>query len=183
MKKYLLILTALLAGLMCYAVMGGRSPKKDPTPKEERREQREQRRAERLQKYEKFMDSLVLSRNFQFNPQTMQRQPAGAMRIINNPHFSVGVWDDTIDICLPYIKGYVPPYYITVLNYTVPGVSNYVAEQTPEGWTVSFSTSLFSASNYTFTFEISSKMGGATLTITNPWYNAVQYNGTITQLY
>ena len=113
----------------------------------------------------------------------MQQQPAGAMRIINNPHFSVGVWDDTIDICLPYIKGYVPPYYITVLNYTVPGVSNYVAEQTPEGWTVSFSTSLFSASNYTFTFEISSKMGGATLTITNPWYNAVQYNGTITQLY
>ena len=58
-----------------------------------------------------------------------------------------------------------------------------MAEQTPEGWTVSFSTSLFSASNYTFTFEISSKMGGATLTITNPWYNAVQYNGTITQLY
>ena len=63
----------------------------------------------------------------------------------------------------------MPPYYITVLNYTVPGVSNYVAERTPEGWTVSFSTSLFSAaSNYTFTFEISSKMGGATLTITNP---------------
>ena len=84
MKKYLLILTALLAGLMCYAVMGGRSPKKDPTPKEERREQREQRRAERLEKYEKFMDSLVLSRNFQFNPQTMQQQPAfGTIRSIS----------------------------------------------------------------------------------------------------
>lgn len=183
MKKYLLILTALLAGLMCYAVMGGRSPKKDPTPKEERREQREQRRAERLQKYEKFMDSLVLSRNFQFNPQTMQQQPAGAMRIINNPHFSVGVWDDTIDICLPYIKGYVPPYYVTVLNYTVSDVQGYTTEQTHEGWMVTFSTSLFSASTYTFTFEIFSRTGGANLTITNPWYSPVQYSGSISQLY
>lgn len=180
MKKTVIIVAGLLLCAAAATVIG---QKKVLSPKEERREVREKRRAERIANYEKFMDSLVLSRNFQFNPQTMQQQPAGAMRIINNPHFSVGVWDDTIDICLPYIKGYVPPYYITVLNYTVPGVSNYVAEQTPEGWTVSFSTSLFSASNYTFTFEISSKMGGATLTITNPWYNAVQYNGTITQLY
>lgn len=180
MKKTVIIVLGLLLTATAVTVIG---QKKILSPKEERREVREKRRAERIANYEKFMDSLVLSRNFQFNPSTMQRQPAGPMRQIMNPAFNVGVWDGTIDICLPYIKGYVPPYYITVLNYTVPGVSNYVAEQTPEGWTVSFSTSLFSASNYTFTFEISSKMGGATLTITNPWYNAVQYNGTITQLY
>lgn len=180
MKKTVIIVLGLLLAATAVTVIG---QKKILSPKEERREVREKRRAERIANYEKFMDSLVLSRNFQFNPSTMQRQPAGPMRQIMNPAFNVGVWDGTIDICLPYIKGYVPPYYITVLNYTVPGVSNYVAEQTPEGWTVSFSTSLFSASNYTFTFEISSKMGGATLTITNPWYNAVQYNGTITQLY
>ena len=41
---------------------------------------REKRRAERVANYEKFMDSLVLSRNFQFNPQSMQRQPAGPLR-------------------------------------------------------------------------------------------------------
>lgn len=185
MKKYLLILAALLTGVACFAVWGDsqKTTQRDPSPKSEKREAREQRRAERLANYEKFMDSLVLSRNWQFNPQTMQQMPAGAMRIINNPHFSVGLWDNTADICLPYIKGYVPPYYLTVLNYTVPSIDHYVAEQTQEGWSVTFQTSLFSASTYTFNFEISSKMGGATLTITNPWYNAVQYSGTISQLY
>jgi len=182
MKKYLLILSALLVGAMSYAVMNG-GRQRDPRPQQERREVREKRRAERLAKYEKFMDSLVLSRNFQFNPQTMQQMPAGAMRIINNPHYLVSFWDETVDICLPYIKGYVPPYRLSLINYTVPGVEGYTAEQTDEGWTVSFNTSLFSASTYTFTLEISAKMGGATLTITNPWYNAVQYTGTITQLY
>ena len=81
------------------------------------------------------------------------------------------------------IKGYVPPYYTTVLNYTVSNLQGYTTEQTHEGWMVTFSTSLFSASNYTFTFEIFSRTGGANLTVTNPWYNAVQYSGTISQLY
>ncbi len=56
-------------------------------------------------------------------------------------------------------------------------------EQTHEGWMVTFSTTLFSASTYTFTFEILSRTGGANLTITNPWYNPVEYSGTISQLY
>lgn len=181
MKKIILIVVSVVLAITCYAVIG--QQKKAVSAKEERREVREQRRAERLQKYEKFVDSLVLSRNFQFNPQTMQRLPAGPLRIINNPNYSVGIWDGTIDVCLPYVKGYVPPYYLTVINYTVPSVENYTTEQTHEGWTVSFTTSLFSASTYTFTFEISAKMGGATLTITNPWYNPVQYTGTLSQLY
>ncbi len=186
MKKYLLVLTLLLVGIASFAVIGGAdssSNKRQASAKEERREVREKRRAERLERYEKFMDSLILSRNWQFNPQTMQLQPAGSMRIINNPHYTVGVWDETVDICLPYVKGFVPPYYLTVLNYTVPMVEGYTAEQTAEGWSVSFRSTLFSATTYTFTFEISSKVGGAVLTITNPWYNAVQYTGTISQLY
>ncbi len=105
------------------------------------------------------------------------------MRQIINPAFNVGVWDGTIDICLPYVKGYVPPYYTTIINYTVPSVQGYTTEQTHEGWMVTFSTSLFSASTYTFTFEIFSRTGGANLTITNPWYNPVEYSGTISQLY
>lgn len=153
------------------------------SPKQERKEAREKRRAERIARYEKFIDSVVLSRNFQFNPQTMQRQPAGAMRQIMNPNFEVSVWDDVVDVCLPYIRGYVPPYSMTVINYTLPGVQDYTTEQTAEGWIVTFSTSLFSAGTYTFTFEIYSRMGGSTLTITNPWYNPVQYTGTITAVY
>ena len=179
MKRSVIILSALLVCAAAATVIG---QKKVLSPKEERREVREKRRAERIANFEKTMDSIVLSRNFQFNPQTMQQQPAGPMRQIMNPAFNVGIWDGTADICLPYIKGYVPPYHVTVLNYTV-GVQGYTTEQTHEGWMVTFSASLFSASDYTFTFEIFSRTGGATLTITNPWYNAVQYSGSITQLY
>ena len=116
MKKAVIILSGLLLCAAAATVIG---QKKMLSPKEERREVREKRRAERIANYEKMMDSLVLSRNFQFNPQTMQRQPAGPMRQIVNPSFNVGIWDGTADICLPYIKGYVPPYYTTVINYTV----------------------------------------------------------------
>lgn len=180
MRKLIFIALGALLCAGAYTVIG---QKKILSPKEERREVREKRRADRIAEYEKFMDSLVLSRNFQFNPQTMQRQPAGPMRQILNPAFNVGVWDGTVDITLPYIKGYVPPYYTTILNYTVPSVQGYLTEQTHEGWMVTFSTSLFSASTYTFTFEIFSRTGGANLTITNPWYSPVEYTGAISQLY
>jgi len=169
--------------LLCAAAATVIGQKKMLSPKEERREVREKRRAERIANYEKMMDSLVLSRNFQFNPQTMQRQPAGPMRQIVNPSFNVGIWDGTADICLPYIKGYVPPYYTTVINYTVSDLQGYTTEQTHEGWMVTFNTSLYSAGTYTFTFEIFSRTGGANLTISNPWYNPVQYTGSISQLY
>ena len=112
--------------------------------REQRHEERVKRRAERLAAFEKHMDSIILSRNFQFNPSSMQRQPAGPVRQLINPNFTVGFWDGTVDVCLPYIKGYVPPYYYTVLNYVLPSVEGYRAEQTNEGWIVTFSTTLFS---------------------------------------
>ena len=139
--------------------------------REQRHEERVKRRAERLAAFEKHMDSIILSRNFQFNPSSMQRQPAGPVRQLINPNFTVGFWDGTVDVCLPYIKGYVPPYYYTVLNYVLPSVE------------VTFSTTLFSANDYTFTFDIYSSSGGANLTISSVWYNPVQYSGTITQVY
>lgn len=78
--------------------------------REQRHEERVKRRAERLAAFEKHMDSIILSRNFQFNPSSMQRQPAGPVRQLINPNFTVGFWDGTVDVCLPYIKGYVPPF-------------------------------------------------------------------------
>lgn len=88
-------MAALLCVVVAVSVIG---QKKNLSPKEERREVREERRAQRLAEYEKMMDSLVLSRNFQFNPQTMQRQPAGPMRTILNPEYSVGIWGSVADI-------------------------------------------------------------------------------------
>lgn len=149
----------------------------------EKREAREKRRAQRLAEYTRYVDSIVLSHNFRFNPQTMQQQPAGSMRLISNPNFNLALWDATVDLCLPYIKGFTPPYQYVILNYTIPNVSNLLTEQTHNGWVVSFNSSLFSAQTYTFTLEIFSAEGGGTLTISSPWYNSVQYSGTITGLY
>ncbi len=180
MKRVLPILAGLL---LCAAAITVIGQKKVLTPKEERREIREKRRAERIANFERTIDSIVLARSFQFNPQTMQRQPAGPLRSIMNPEFSVSIWNGSADICLPYVKGYVPPYYVTVINYTIGDLRGYTTEQTHEGWMVTFSSSLFSSSTYTFTFEIFSRTGGANLTITNPWYSPVQYSGSISQIY
>lgn len=133
MKKTVLFCVAFLLSVISVSttvtVIG---QKKILSPKKERREAREKRRAERIVSFEHYIDSLVLSRNFEFNPQTMQRQPAGPMRQIMNPAFNVDIWNGSADICLPYVKGYVPPYYVTVINYTIPELSGYTTEQTHE---------------------------------------------------
>ncbi len=181
MKKRLLFVFIILLSAMAAAVIGQGNNKL--TAKQEKREVREKRRADKQAAYEKMIDSIVLSRTFQFNPQTMQQQPAGSSRMLTNPNFDIGYWDGTIDVFLPYIKGYTPPFQTVILNYTLSDVDNYTTEQTDDGWRVTFNTSLFSSSNYTFTLEISSRFGGATLTIKNPWYSAVQYYGSISKLY
>jgi hypothetical protein len=147
--------------------------------REERHKQREVRRAERLAEYERFVDSIVLARNFKFIPQNIQQEPAGSVRLLNNPNFELSVWGDEVDICLPYIKGVTPPYYYVMFNYTLPSVSRYVTEQTRDGWLVTFTTSLFSATDYQFSLAIYSSSGTATLTISSPWYPDVEYDGSI----
>ena len=147
--------------------------------REERHKQREARRAERLAEYERFVDSIVLARNFKFIPQNIQQEPAGSVRLLNNPNFELSVWGDEVDICLPYIKGVTPPYYYVMFNYTLPSVSRYVTEQTRDGWLVTFTTSLFSATDYQFSLAIYSSSGTATLTISSPWFPDVEYDGSI----
>ena len=147
--------------------------------REERHKQREARRAERLAEYERFVDSIVLARNFKFIPQNIQQEPAGSVRLLDNPNFELSVWGDEVDICLPYIKGVTPPYYYVMFNYTLPSVSRYVTEQTRDGWLVTFTTSLFSATDYQFSLAIYSSSGTATLTISSPWYPDVEYEGSI----
>lgn len=180
MKRVLLIAVAVSATLaIVFAQSRSQTNNSKQVAKEQRREERQQRRAQRLAEYEKYVDSLVLSRNFRFTPQTMQRQPAGMMRNLVNPNYELSIWDETVDVCLPFIKGYVPPYYPVIFNYVLPSVQGYTTEQTTEGWNVTFQTSLFSANNYTFSLEIYSRYGGATLTISSPFYNSVQYTGNI----
>lgn len=143
------------------------------------RQARQQQRAQRMAEYEKYIDSLVLSHNYRFMPQTMQQLPAGIMRNLQNPCYEVVVSDSDVDICIPYLKGYTPPYYPVVFNYVLPSVMHYTAEQMDNGWHITFETTLFSATTYTFSFDIYSHYGDVTLTISSPFYNSVQYTGNI----
>ena len=145
-------------------------------------EERAARRAERLADYAKHIDSIVLSHNFEFNPQSIQQMPAGPLKLLSNINYTVIVWRGSLDVCLPYYAGIVPPYRYVLLNTGTPNISDYVTTQTDDGWTVSFKTTLYATDEYTFLFEIYSH-GGATLTISNTWYNQVQYMGTISQIY
>ena len=145
-------------------------------------EERAARRAERLADYAKHIDSIVLSHNFEFNPQSIQQMPAGPLKLLSNINYTVIVWRGSLDVCLPYYAGIVPPYRYVLLNTGTPSISDYVTTQTDDGWTVSFKTTLYATDEYTFLFEIYSH-GGATLTISNTWYNQVQYMGTISQIY
>ncbi len=181
MKTRLFWAFALL--LMCMTSIASAGDRSATLLDKESHEERVEKRAERVAKYQKLIDSLVEARSFQFNPQTMQRQPAGQMHQIVNPHFDITIWNGTADITLPYIKGYVAPYYVTMINFTVTDIDPIMVEQTHNGWMVTFSSSLYSSGDYKFTFEIYSSTGGANLTITNPWYNPVQYFGTISQVY
>lgn len=180
-KFFLLISSMFLYG----AVLSGVIAQK--TAREERREQRhlerEQRRAERIAAYQQKIDSMVLLGAFEFVPQTMQRQPAGKMRNIVNPHFTLRIMEREADICLPYVKGTMPPYRISILNYSVANLKNYLTQQTKLGWQVSFSTSLFSAAPYEFTLDIYSHTGGALLTVNNSWSDPMQYSGMISEIY
>lgn len=175
-------LIAIVIGFAAYAQSRTSDTSSATSRSEERSErhlEREQRRAQRLAEYEHYIDSIVLARNFKFVPQNIEQEPAGAVRILNNPSYQISVWGSEVDICLPYIKGITPPYYFVLFNYTLPSVRQYVTQQTNEGWLVTFTSSLFSASDYNFSLDIYSSSGSATLTIASTWYPDVTYDGSI----
>lgn len=186
MKRKILITASVLFAVGVCIIGYTRATTKTTSDKAQQREQRhierEKRRAERQAAYERYIDSIVLARNFQFSPQSMQQEPAGQTRLLNNASFELSVWGSEVDIFMPYIKGVTPPYYTVMLNYTMPSVNNYVTEQTQEGWLVTFASSLFSGSDYKFSLEIYTSSGSATLTIASPWYPDVQYVGGISGL-
>ena len=181
-RKILITLSVIFAVGICIVGYTTASTKGNNTKaqqREQRHLEREKRRAERQASYERYIDSIVLSRNYQFSPQSMQQQPAGPMRLLNNANFELSVWGSEVDIFMPYIKGVTPPYYTVLLNYTMPSVKNYVTEKSQEGWLVTFASTLYSGSDYNFSLEIYTSSGSATLTISSPWYPDVQYVGGI----
>lgn len=138
-----------------------------------------QRREQKHQEFAHFIDSLILSRSYRFNPYSFSQEPAGSPHQIYNPNVDLTVNKDYFDISLPYIKGVVPPFQIVMLNYISYDMRNYTAEQTTNGWTISFSSSLFGANTYRFVFKVYSSSGMANLEISTPMYNTVSYSGSL----
>ena len=90
MKRLLIIAMCALCGAFSTEAFAQSANQKDL--KSYNQEQRAQRRAQRLADMEKYIDSLVQSRNFEFNPQTIQQQPAGSMQFITNTVYTVTLW-------------------------------------------------------------------------------------------
>ncbi|MFI3258946.1 MAG: DUF4251 domain-containing protein [Rikenellaceae bacterium] len=182
MKRSTFILSSLLIVAVCFVVIGDKSAP-SANPKSERRELREARRAEQQAAMEREIDSIVLARAFIFRPQTAQVEPAGRMLMLSNPNFEVRIWDGAADIFIPYISGPIPPYRHTIINYTITRLDGYTAIQTENGWRITFSSGLYTASRFNFDFEINSKFGSTTLTLSNTMNNEVSYSGMITKIY
>ncbi len=68
MKRILLIAVAVCATLAFVFAQSRSQSNPKQAARQQRHEERQQRRAQRLAEYEKYVDSLVLSRNFRFNP-------------------------------------------------------------------------------------------------------------------
>lgn len=183
MKRSIIIISLLAAMAIIGFVVSGEAQSDAPSKKSvehsEKQQARRERRAQRLAAYERHIDSLVMCRNFRFAPNTMQQLPAGIMRNLTNPTYELTVMDTEVDVCLPFLKGYTPPYYPVVFNYILTSVRGYTAVKSSEGWHITFESTMYSTTDYTFTLEIYSKYGGATLTLSSPFYNGVQYTGNI----
>ncbi len=180
MKKFIILLVIMVLCLSGYEVRAQQQNQKTET-KQELREERAQKRAARQLAFEQHVDSLVSGGYFQFIPRSMQRS-VGPTLPISNPDFSLEYQKDRFDIYLPYIVGSMPPYRVSVINYVTSNAEQYTTQKTDNGWTVTFVATLFDGSIYTFTLNVYTKTGGATLTVERAFNTTVQYSGIIFQI-
>ena len=145
----------------------------------EKHRERIARRKARQAAYEHFIDSTVLSHNFIFYPSMFNVEPAGGSNLINNPNAELAIYSDWADICLPYYRGFTPPYRLAVVNTVITTLNGYTAVQTNDGWNVTFNSWLYSGNEYTFTLQIYSSSGSAQLQLSSDFYPTTTYWGSI----
>ncbi|MDD3108958.1 MAG: DUF4251 domain-containing protein, partial [Alistipes sp.] len=146
-------------------------------------QQRVQMRAARHQSEILQMDSIVLSRYYKFTPSSFQQEPAGNMHNIYSITYSLSIYDNYMDVDLPYLVGSIPPYQLTIMNYITFDVRKYTAIQNENGWTITFLSDLYSANTYTFTLTLYSITREAVLNIASELYPTVTYYGSIDRIY
>lgn len=194
MKKILLLI-ALLASLaaLIVPIVVTSTPNAEPSTSfaadrqresdlDAKRQERIARRRARQAAYEHFIDSTVLSHHYRFVPTMFNVEPAGSTHLITNPNIELDFMGDWADVHLPAFQGFTPPYRLVVFNTSV-SLSNFTTVQTDNGWTVSFDSWLYTSNDYTFTLDIYSKTGGATLTLSSSFYPTTTYWGSIYAMY
>ncbi len=190
MKKFLLLVAILvtLSSLIVPLVVISTTPSEPSTsfaPDRRResdldakRQERIARRRARQAAYEHYLDSTILSHHYRFVPTMFNVEPAGSSNIITNPSMELAIVGDWADVHLPAYQGFTPPYRLVVFNTTI-NPSGLTTVQTDNGWDITFNSWLYTSNDYTFTLEVFSKTGGATLTLSSTFYPTTTYWGSI----
>ena len=144
--------------------------------REEKRAQRAEARQERYARETRYIDSLVLSKDWQFTPITISQFAGPTQSIFRN--YYIDFEDNLVQVYLPYYKGYVNQY-LTILNFDIWQPENYSIGKTSDGWHIVFSGTDFTGNTYTFDFNISTPSGQVELEVRSTFYNTVTYNGSI----
>ncbi len=140
----------------------------------ERVEEREAREAA----YKKYVDSLILSHDYEFLPQTLQMETAGPQITLRQTGlYYIDVYPDRIEIQIPTIKGYSFPYRLAPLKFDALYPQNYTAVQEENGWNIKFSANAFDGNTYTFDLFVNYAGGEVSLRLSTPSYNTVNYTG------
>lgn len=195
MKKILLIfaIAASLATLLVPLIVTSNTPETYDTSfaadrsrekqlSDKHRERIERRKA-RQAAYEHFIDSTILSHNYRFVPTMFNVEPAGSTNLITNPSIELAIYSDWADIHLPIYQGFTPPYRLIMVNTAITNLADFSTVQTDNGWTISFDSWLYSSNDYTFTLEVYSKTGGATLSVSSSFYPTTSYWGSVSPIY
>ena len=129
------------------------------------------------------MDSTILSHNYRFVPTMFNVEPAGSSNIITNPNIELAIYGDWADIHLPIYQGFTPPYRLVMFNTSITNLANFTTTQTDNGWSITFESWLYSSNDYTFTLDVYSKTGGATLSVSSTFYPTTSFWGSIVAVY
>lgn len=193
MKKILLIcaITISLLALIVPVVVTSNTPTESNAPLQSSRVrkldqkhlERIERRKARQEAFEHFIDSTILSHNYRFTPTMFNVEPAGRSQLITNPSIELGIHGDWADVHLPIYQGFTPPYRLIVVNSAITNLADFTTVQTDNGWTISFSSWLYTSNDYTLTLEVYSKTGGATLSISSAFSPTTTYWGSISAIY
>ena len=195
MKKILLTIAivASLATLIVPLVVTSNTPL-EPTASfstdRQRQKDLSEKHLERIAKrkarqaaFEHFVDSTILSHNYRFVPTMFNVEPAGSSNIITNPNIELAIYGDWADIHLPIYQGFTPPYRLVMFNTSITNLANFTTTQTDNGWSITFESWLYSSNDYTFTLDVYSKTGGATLSISSTFYPTTSFWGSIVAVY